>query len=67
MKAEYNQMKRDYQRDKNPLQGLDLRHGAQDDNIIELRPSYIASDALWELAKPVCYEFNGTTFVKMQR
>ena len=67
MKAEYNQMKRDYERDKNPLQGLDLRHGAQDDNIIELRPSYIASDALWELAKPVCYEFNGTTFVKMHR
>ena len=64
--ADYNQMKKDFARNKNSLRGLDIRHGEQDDNVLEFRPSYIASDELWELAQPVRYEFNGTTFVKMQ-
>lgn len=67
LKAEANQMKKQYARNKNPFQGLDLRFGAQDDCVIEFRPSYIGSDELWDLANPVSYEFNGTTFVKMPR
>ena len=67
LKSALNEMKREYNREKNSLRGIDLRHGEQDDNVLLLRPSYIADDRLWELANPVEYQFNGTTFVKMQR
>ena len=67
LKSSLKEMKREYDREKNSLHGLDLRFGEQDDNVILLRPSYIADDRLWELAKPVEYQFNGTTFVKTQR
>ena len=66
LKSSLNQMKRDYDREKNSLRGIDLRHGEQDNNVLLLRPSYISDDRLWELAKPVEYQFNGTTFVKVQ-
>ena len=67
LKSSLKEMKREYDREKNSLHGLDLRFGEQDDNVLLLRPSYIADDRLWELAKPVEYQFNGTTFVKTQR
>ena len=67
LKSAVKEMKREYDREKGSLHGIDLRHGEQDDNVLLLRPSYIADERLWDLANPVCYEFNGTTFVKMQR
>ena len=67
LKSAVKEMKREYDREKGSLRGIDLRHGEQDNNVLLLRPSYIADDRLWELANPVCYEFNGTTFVKMKR
>ena len=66
LKKEVNYMKKEYASKKNTLHGLDLRHGEQDDCVLELRPSYIEDDRLWEMATPVRYEFNGTTFVKMK-
>jgi hypothetical protein len=67
LKSSLKEMKREYDREKNTLRGIDLRHGEQDDNVLLLRPSYIADDRLWELANPVEYQFNGTTFVKTPR
>ena len=67
LKSAVKEMKREYDREKGSLRGIDLRHGEQDNNVLLLRPSYIADDRLWELANPVEYQFNGTTFVKMQR
>lgn len=47
------------------FRGLDMRRSSEDKNVLQFRPSYIFSDALWELAKPVEYKFNGQTFVKL--
>ncbi|MBQ6311236.1 MAG: hypothetical protein IJK74_06800 [Bacteroidales bacterium] len=67
LKSAVKEMKREYDREKGSLRGIDLRHKQDNSNILELRPSYIADDRLWDLANPICYEFNGNTFVKMQR
>lgn len=50
---------------KKDFRGFDIRFGQQDDYVIQFKPSYIFSDQLWELAKPVEYQFNGQNFVKM--
>lgn len=64
LQPDLNMFKKMMAKQKN-FSGFDLRVSEQDDAVLQFRPSYIFSDELYELAKPVEYQFNGNTFVRM--
>ncbi len=64
LQSDLNTFKKVMAKQKN-FSGFDLRFGEQDHAVLQFRPSYIFSDEIYELAKPIEYQFNGNTFVRM--